>query len=377
MTTSTTFGPLIARDVERPVAEQPPVRRGLGAPVASLPLSAVQRQVPALHDADLTGRAESQWRPVPGGETTVDIPRVSPDAPMSLRPISAGQRPIQAVREPASLQGEVTPVQPSVPDPWATPEPTSSSDDPVERPVPVEPLHPTPEPGFDVAPRPVVSVQREPTMSAVPDATFRPPDERAARLPQRDGAPFAGQRAPEPAVVQRNGAQVVGQGEHPVVPVQRQNLPSISGPANTTAVVTSPVERIGSLDNASPVDRLDMPVVAAPQPAVDAQQPVATAEYAPEPDQAWTVQRSSAPAPTTAAGEVPGIPEQPDQEPQGAGASAPAAATAAGASPPGSQASSPAAMEELALRLFDPLLVRLRADLLVERERRGLRTDTW
>ncbi len=120
-----------------------------------------------------------------------------------------------------------------------------------------------------------------------------------------------------------------------------------------------------------------MPVVAAPQPAVDAQQPVATAEYAPEPDQAWTVQRSSAPAPTTAAGEVPGIPEQPDQGPPVAGASAPAAAAAGGASTPASHASSPAGLEELALRLFDPLLVRLRADLLVERERRGLRTDTW
>ena len=74
-------------------------------------------------------------------------------------------------------------MQPSGPDPWATPEPTSSSDDPVERPVPVEPLHPAHEPGFDVAPRPVVSVQREPTMSAVPDATFRLPDERAAACP--------------------------------------------------------------------------------------------------------------------------------------------------------------------------------------------------
>ncbi|MGB8383180.1 MAG: hypothetical protein WCG47_18365, partial [Dermatophilaceae bacterium] len=62
---------------------------------------------------------------------------------------------------------------------------------------------------------------------------------------------------------------------------------------------------------------------------------------------------------------------------QVASSSAPAAATAAGASTPASHASSPAGLEEMALRLFDPLLVRLRADLLVERERRGLRTDIW
>jgi hypothetical protein len=33
--------------------------------------------------------------------------------------------------------------------------------------------------------------------------------------------------------------------------------------------------------------------------------------------------------------------------------------------------------DELARRLYDPLASRLRAELLLDRERRGLRTDAW
>ena len=326
--------PVVARDVERPVAEQPPVRRGLGVPVASLPLTAVQRQVPPLPNADLTGRAESQGRPVPGGETTVEVPLISTNAPMSLPPISSRQRPIQTARGLPPHQGDVTPVQLSGPDPWTMPEQTNSNDDdPVEHPVVAEPLHSAHEPGFGVTPHPVVSVQREPMVSAVPDATFRLPDDRATSLPSRDGAPFTGQRAPEPAVVQRNGARVVGRAEHPVVAaVQRQSLPSIPGAPNTTAAAASPLERLGSPDPASAVERLEMPVVGSPQHSTDEQQTAATAEYAPEPDHAWMVQRSSAMAPTTAAGEVPGLPEQPEQAAPVEGTSAPATAKAAVAS---------------------------------------------
>ena len=269
-------------------------------------------------------------------------------------------------------------MQLSGPDPWTMPEQTNSNDDdPVGHPVVAEPLHSAHEPGFGVTPRPVVSVQREPMVSAVPDATFRLPDDRATSLPPRDGAPFTGQRAPEPAVVQRNGARVVGRAEHPVVAaVQRQSLPSFPGAPNTTAAAASPLERLGSPDPASAVERLEMPVVGSPQHSTDEQQTAATAEYAPEPDHAWMVQRSAM-APTTAAGEAPGLPEQPEQAAPVEGTSAPATAKAAVPPAPASQASSPAGLEELALRLFDPLLVRLRADLLVERERRGLRTDAW
>ncbi|MDN5768099.1 MAG: hypothetical protein L0H96_20500 [Humibacillus sp.] len=36
-----------------------------------------------------------------------------------------------------------------------------------------------------------------------------------------------------------------------------------------------------------------------------------------------------------------------------------------------------AELDELARRLYDPLASRLRAELLVDRERRGRRTDAW
>ena len=42
-----------------------------------------------------------------------------------------------------------------------------------------------------------------------------------------------------------------------------------------------------------------------------------------------------------------------------------------------SPAESSAQIDELARKLFDPLMLQLRAELLVDRERRGLRTDTW
>jgi hypothetical protein len=55
---------------------------------------------------------------------------------------------------------------------------------------------------------------------------------------------------------------------------------------------------------------------------------------------------------------------------------APAGATAAAGGAPGA-ASSPQQLDELARRLYDPLASRLRAELLLDRERRGLRTDAW
>ena len=56
-------------------------------------------------------------------------------------------------------------------------------------------------------------------------------------------------------------------------------------------------------------------------------------------------------------------------------ASLPSASSAAAAS--ASPAESSAQIDELARKLFDPLMLQLRAELLVDRERRGLRTDTW
>jgi hypothetical protein len=47
------------------------------------------------------------------------------------------------------------------------------------------------------------------------------------------------------------------------------------------------------------------------------------------------------------------------------------------AAPRPAAAGSSTDLDELARKLYDPLMTRLRADLLVERERRGLRTDVW
>jgi hypothetical protein len=58
--------------------------------------------------------------------------------------------------------------------------------------------------------------------------------------------------------------------------------------------------------------------------------------------------------------------------PSQAGASA---SSGAAASPAG--AASPKELDELARRLYDPLATRLRSELLLDRERRGLRTDAW
>jgi len=48
-----------------------------------------------------------------------------------------------------------------------------------------------------------------------------------------------------------------------------------------------------------------------------------------------------------------------------------------GAADPPATSGSSEQVDELARKLFDPLMLRLRAELLVDRERRGLRTDAW
>ena len=66
----------------------------------------------------------------------------------------------------------------------------------------------------------------------------------------------------------------------------------------------------------------------------------------------------------------------------GAAAAGGASATPSTSAPTGTSSSTGAAttpqqLDELARRLYDPLASRLRAELLLDRERRGLRTDAW
>ncbi|KGN41302.1 hypothetical protein [Knoellia aerolata] len=91
--------------------------------------------------------------------------------------------------------------------------------------------------------------------------------------------------------------------------------------------------------------------------------------------------RDPAEAPSTAVGA--GSP-QPDPDPAevqvGAAPSPSSTAPSAQADAPGggaATAGSASEVDELARKLYDPLMLRLRAELLVERERRGLRTDAW
>jgi hypothetical protein len=64
--------------------------------------------------------------------------------------------------------------------------------------------------------------------------------------------------------------------------------------------------------------------------------------------------------PATAVGQAPGASGAPGT-PAGAGAGA----------------TSPEQLEALAQRLFAPLVRRIKAEMLLDRERRGLRTDAW
>ena len=78
------------------------------------------------------------------------------------------------------------------------------------------------------------------------------------------------------------------------------------------------------------------------------------------------------------------LPEAEPEGPSAAAASIPAGEAERGGgsttstSPGAAPHTDPAGeVDELARKLFEPLMTRLRAELLVERERRGLRTDAW
>ena len=67
------------------------------------------------------------------------------------------------------------------------------------------------------------------------------------------------------------------------------------------------------------------------------------------------------------------------EDPAAATDAAPAAATgsASGAAPGGAAAQGGEDVEALAQRLFPPMLRRLKNEFLLDRERRGMRTDAW
>ncbi len=111
----------------------------------------------------------------------------------------------------------------------------------------------------------------------------------------------------------------------------------------------------------------------------------------PSPPAFGSMVESEAPA-EAAASELPELPAETDQtnavalQRYSTGAESPDGQASPGGPSPtqhrtaaGAAGSAPSAtqVDELARQLFDPLMLRLRAELLVERERRGLRTDAW
>jgi hypothetical protein len=127
----------------------------------------------------------------------------------------------------------------------------------------------------------------------------------------------------------------------------------------------SPLAPVGAPATARPEAQPDLPVV------VQSFSDPRTAEHTPADamppdrgDRADTVLRS---ADTAEAASSPwaGMPETVQR-----------AAAAASPGIPGATAS-PEELDELARRLYAPMVRRLKADLLLDRDRRGLRTDRW
>lgn len=146
----------------------------------------------------------------------------------------------------------------------------------------------------------------------------------------------------------------------------------------------------------------DLPTTAAPtvpglptMPAVPTMPTMPTADALPGvPGPSMPLAAASSPATATAAGPSEAAPETPAEaspasavptEQPGADEASAAAGAADGAAAPaggaaggrGAEASSPEQVEALAQRLFAPLMRRIRAEMLLDRERRGLRTDSW
>ena len=165
--------------------------------------------------------------------------------------------------------------------------------------------------------------------------------------------------------------------DHPVGSIEQLAVPGL-----TSVAVGAPLPPVGYLNGGSaalPVQAISSsrhlaPVVqaVAPQTPVVQMPVVQTAEPLAEP----TIE----PAPGTAPGAVGGEPESPGAASSAASAEAlPAGAPAAGAATGGGPAAGgPAAggsPDELVKKLFDPLLRRLKTELRLDRERRGMLTD--
>jgi hypothetical protein len=189
----------------------------------------------------------------------------------------------------------------------------------------------------------------------------------AQRTPLHDHEEFRGPGHPESFTIMGSGLPLLG--ERPATPVLPRALSDPGGATGGGSFAGTPAPSAagrGSAAPAVPLQRLTGPQPASPASSLpslaslmSAQAAAAAPALVPRPA---TVQRTADPAPVTPAPEpvVQTVTVQRVETP-----AAPAPATAPAAHEP----------DELVAKLFDPLLRRLRAELRIERDRRGALTD--
>lgn len=375
-----------------PTAGAPPVRVGLGAPLPSSPsMPLVQRSAtpeavtPADHATPGPVEPPVGW-PGGGGDLGHDLREPSDSvAPQPVQtPAALGMPVVQraAAADPDAGGQQIAEDDPTRSsggsDTWAGgPDPAVATD-------PGGPSAPTGPSADDLAGLPVVAALPTVATTPLPQLTLAPVssvDRSTASVQRQAEGGGSGWSSPWP------GSAVIGA----TLPVR----PTSTRPGGWAArddegarpVVAAPVQRLAVLDAALPL--LHAPSTAAAD--VESDRAAATARRAAlelplgvPPTQPQPVQRHADLAPEDSSGE----PEHPEigraaaplqdgiPAVQRAVAAEPDAGSAA-PHDPGPGGSSGSQVDELASRLYEPLMSRLRADLLLERERHGLRTDPW
>ena len=207
-------------------------------------------------------------------------------------------------------------------------------------------------------------------------------------LPGKKAAPAA---ATSPAPM----AASVALASRPALGLQRAGMPLLSG--TSTAPTTSGSIDVRLSEQSPTVSRAVAPVSPRRSPGTSTRQPVSEMPLARSVDSGAAAPTSTDTAADTAA--VPGtfVPMAPftvsrsvdstestevpiqmvEETSSSPGAEASSATSADGGAATAGGVSSPEEVEALAHKLAVPMMRRIRAEMLLDRERRGLRTDSW
>jgi len=297
--------------------------------------------------------------PVQGSAPTTDVPAT--DA------VSTAAPTVQTVQEASPPQAE--PTLPVLPVLRAHDSPVSpfanASAPPADLPsgAITEPTRPVPV----VSARPVVARlvgDRTPPLLAAPSPTSELADPGGRAQQRLSGAAVSVQRThAEPWLTGDAPAR-----DHAAGSIEQFTL---TGATNVAAgavggVALRPVDYPHG--GSAPLQVQRMPSVGHPAPVVQAAppEPAVNQIVAPAP-----VASPASDSPADSGADVPGGPDNPDQAPSAAPAGVQPAGTPAGPGALGGAASP----DELVKKLFDPLLRRLKTELRLDRERRGMLTD--